>query len=145
MIGKVVEIGSVLWSFPRMGSIFWLLVEAIPYFVKILPKRGVERFEVLVSCRARVLLISLRIGLRFYLKYWLVATLGCESPPRMRSRVLGFAKRPDHCVEEDILKQGMGNSGVCEQNLDVSRDMYRKIYGLGFELFLRKKYSWPNR
>ncbi len=34
MFGKVVEIGSVLWSLPRMGSIFWVLVKAILAFVK---------------------------------------------------------------------------------------------------------------
>ena len=38
-----------------------------------------------------------------------MARPGCEGPPRMGSRILGFSKRPDHCVEEDIMKQGMGN------------------------------------
>ena len=33
---------------------------------------------------------------------------------------LGFGKRSDHCVEEDILKQGMGDYGVCVKNLNVS-------------------------
>ena len=42
----------------------------------------------------------------------------------------GFGKRPDHYVEEDILKQGMENKGVCVQNL-----------GLGFKLCFREKYS----
>ena len=41
-----------------MGSIFWVLVEAIPDFVKVFPKRGVEN-----------------------LKYWLVARLGFVNSP----------------------------------------------------------------
>ena len=35
MFGKVMEIGSFQWSLLRMGSIFCVLVEAIPGFVKV--------------------------------------------------------------------------------------------------------------
>ena len=59
-LGQVwwVEIGSVLWSLPRMESIFWVLVEVIPSFVKVSPLRG-----------SRIL------------RYWLVARPAfCEFP-----------------------------------------------------------------
>ena len=87
MFGKVVEIGSVLWSLPRMGSIFLVLVEAIPGFVNVPSWKGVENFEVLVSGKTIILYCPLEWDREF----------------------LGFGKRPGHCVEEDILKQEMGN------------------------------------
>ena len=80
MFGKVVGIRNVLRSLPRMGSKFGYLVEAIPGFVKVSPKRGVEKFEVLVSGHVSILWIPLRVGLRFYLRNWLVTRPGCEGP-----------------------------------------------------------------
>ena len=38
-----------------------------------------------------------------------MARPGCEGPPKMGTRIWGFGRRPNHCVEEDILKQRMGN------------------------------------
>ena len=70
-----------------MGSIFWLLVEAIPGFVKVSSQREVENFQVLVNGLTSICEVTLEWGREF----------------------LGFGKRPDHCVEKDILKQGMGN------------------------------------
>ena len=48
-----------------------------------------------------------------------MARPGYEGPPGRE--LLGFGGRQDHCVEEDIFKQGMGDERVCVQNLDVSR------------------------
>ena len=55
MFGKVMEIGSVQWSLPRMGLIFSVLVETILGFMKVFPKRGIENFELLVSGQTSVL------------------------------------------------------------------------------------------
>ena len=139
MFGKVVEIGSILWS--RMESIFGVLVEARPGFGKVFPKRGVENFEVLVGGQTSVLWDPPIIGLRFF---W---GTGCEGPPPLWNRGENFwgLVRDQIIVLRIFWKKGMGNSGVCVQNFDMSRGMHWKTFGLGFESCLREKYSWSNR
>ena len=68
MFGKVVEIGSVLWSLPRMGSIFCVLLEAIPGFVKVSPQRGVKKIW-----DTGYFVNSPKNRFGILLKYWLVS------------------------------------------------------------------------
>ena len=65
MFGKV-EIGSVLWSLPRMGSISWVLVEAYRHLWGSPPREGFENLVALGVSRPAFLWIPLRIGFKFY-------------------------------------------------------------------------------
>ena len=127
MFGKVVEIGSVLWSLPRMGLISWVLVEVYQILWRSLPREGLRILW------HWVVKVPLERDLKFYWSTdWLLARLSCEGPPGM-----GFE------IFEEYIWNRMGDREYMCKISTISL-MCQKICGFSFELFLREKYSWPN-
>ena len=67
-------------------------------------------------------------------------------PPQEWGREFwGFAKRPDHCVEEDILEKGDGKLGsMCAKSWHVSWYTPENLWAR-FRIGFEGKYSWPKR
>ena len=114
---------------------FSVLVEDIPGFVEVSPREGSRKFEK-KNCRTGYFVNSPENGFDnlVVLKYWLVSGI----PPGLGFDFV-FAK-----VICEIWNGGLEIIIKYMWKILTSRCMYRKICGLGFELFLKGKCCWSN-